>query len=153
MDITSFNLVYFGDGHVNFDSTHFINNAVSYYNTTFGDGEVSFQGARFSDSNVRFENAQFNVGDVNFRFVQFGNSDVSFLNSSAQKLIFLNNTFSSHIDLRLKLNKELIVEDCIIEKTLNCESSIEYEKLSFLNTINLGHIYINWKVNNVLHGI
>lgn len=142
----------FGDGYITFWESQFNHSDVSFWDARFGEGDVDFNDVLF-DGNVVFGNTRFGKGKVFFSYTHFNKGDLIFNNASAQILIFESNTFSSHIDLRLKEIEELIVQDCIIEKTIKCHGSVSYKKLSLHNTVNLGQIYIYWDNNGVFDAI
>lgn len=151
----------FGNGDVNFSDTSFGNSYVQFSDTKIGDGVVNFSNTSFNNGYLVFTNITFGNGDVCFTGAKFevcyvdlkkvtfrfGNS--SFFKPSGVK--FNKITFKSHVDLQFEKINELVIEDCIIEKTLKISG--KPEKLSFLNTINLGQIFINWTANNVYKAI
>ena len=166
----------FGKGDVSFKDANFGKGNLSFYNANFGKGDVSFKDANFGKGDVRFnfanfggeyvsfdsanfgegavsfDHANFGEGAVSFFHANFGKNDVSFQNADVQNIYFNKYTFSCHADLRFKKIDELILRDCIIEKTFKC-NGVYYNKLSFLNTVNLGQIYIDWDKNNVQQAI
>lgn len=151
--VVAFNKAQFGDGSVSFAYAQFGHDNVDFSSVQFGHGNVDFSSAKFGHGNVYFNYAQFGHGNVSFNFTQFGHGNVDFSNSSAQRISFFRYTFSSHVNLRFKKIDELVLWECIIEKTLKCDNHGAYKTLSFKETINLGQIYIDWKNNNVYKAI
>ncbi|MEX1377696.1 MAG: potassium channel family protein [Eubacteriales bacterium] len=169
----------FWDGNTDFANGHFkddvifekavFNGNVTFFSTKFGDGNISFFGANFSCANLIITNAHFGKGILSFEFAVFGQKslsfmlahfgygDVSFFGAKANEIKFTDNNFISHVDLRLEEIDNLIIKNCIIEKTMKCDKCgnnfIEYKVLSFLDTVNLGHIYLDWENNKVFDAI
>lgn len=142
----------FGKGNVSFNKTNFAETAVLFNFTNFGEGEVSFERSNFSRGQVSFAGSNFGKGEVVFETVNFGEHDVSFRSVYVEDIIFIDVIFNNHIDLRFNYVKSLFVQDCIIEKTMKCNRK-GYERLSFIDTVNLGQIYIDWDKNNIQKAI
>ena len=148
----SFDYANFGEGDVSFDYANFGEGDVSFYDANFGEGEVSFERSNFSRGQVSFAGSNFGKGEVVFETVNLGEHNVSFRSAYVEDIIFIDVIFNNHIDHRFNYVKSLFIQDCIIEKTLKCNGA-GYEKLSFLDTVNLGQIYIDWDKNNVKQAI
>ena len=166
----SFSRVQFDEGNMYFLNAQFGEGDVNFSYAQFGKGGVYFREAQFSKGNVDFSYAQFGKGSVLFLGTQFGKGNVNFLRTWLGKgsvsISFINNTdeklekefettitfsscvFREHTNMYNIKCKSLIIENCIIEKTLNLES-LTANELSLKNTKNLGQIFIRWKEDKV----
>ena len=142
----------FGRGDVSFDYAQFGEGYVSFIKAKFGKGDVSFNFSNFGEGEVSFISANFGEGNVNFYGANLSEKNISFQDVKVGNVIFRNNIWSNHIDLRFKKVNGLILQNCIIEKTIKLNGA-DYEKLSFVDSVNLGQIYIDWDKNNVLKAI
>lgn len=162
----SFNSINFGNGDVIFNNAKFDNSDADFSFVQFNNGKIDF--SKITSSNLFFTESIFNccklmfdegtvAGDIYFHSTEFNNGNISFYGLLTHNIYFTNNILTTHIDLRTKNIHELSIENCIIEKTLKCDKFqgkfIKYNKLSFRNTKNLGHIYIDWQNNNVKNSI
>ncbi len=160
---TSFNKAVFGQGEVSFCGTNFGDDYVWFDDADFGVGSVSFMGTQFGNSNVRFYRTNFEDGDVTFfgstfgecevRFwkTSFGNREVNFTSVMASQatITFIGCNLLNHEIFRFKTVKRLELIDCIIDGVLLLNSEkremVQIEELSFLNTKNLGSIFVDWE--------
>lgn len=133
----------FGEGQIHFDYSIFKNGRISFEKTEFGDGDIIFEGSKTEE--IDFSNAKLKNGEIIFRGSETGT------------VIFKNNNFRANIDLRMKKNNELVVENCTIENTFKCDqfdgNYLKYQRLSFLESRNLGQIYIDFRKNNVFDAL
>lgn len=132
---TEFHHVLF-NGSVKFDDTSF-NGNVSFSNTSFNNF-ANFKKALFNGT-ADFGSTSFNrdtVGYPDFHNASFYKEAI-FSNSFSKCFDFTNVTFSSYTDMRNLLSRELILDNCKVEKTLNL-CNIKVEKLSMVNLQNLG---------------
>ncbi len=159
----SFNNSVFGHGEVSFCGTTFGDDYVWFDDADFGTGSVSFMGTNFGNSDVRFYRTNFEEGDVTFfgstfgeskiRFwrTHFGNGEVNFTGVMAPKtcITFKACNLLNHEIFRFDEVKTLELIDCIIDGVLLLNSekkgAVKIEELSFLNTKNLGSIFIDWE--------
>lgn len=172
-----FSGVDFGNGETSFRNAHFNGGRALFFGSSFKAGKVSFSEAVFSESDldfsfcsfegcqVHFKYAKLGLGSVNlsnikhingfmlFKGVPFEGKSIKFYDSSIQSLTFLNCVFSEHVNLQLSKCDELIIRNCIIEKTFDLLSTIVHKNdiriLNLSDTKNLGRIYIDWILNDV----
>lgn len=172
-----FSSVNFGQGEISFRNVHFNNGNIIFFGSIFGEGMLSFSGAILGEGNIDFSYCQFDKCNIHFKHITFGHGKfnmsnmnlnngyilfksaefkgkvINFSESSINKLIFINSLFIGHVNMRLKQCKKLNLENCIIEKTFDLNSTtkrpVNIECLSILNTKNLGQIYIDWRMNRV----
>ena len=83
---------------------------------------------------------------IKFSEIVFDHSSISFIDSICDELVFMACTFQNYVNLQVVRIKELTVQECTIEKIVTL-SGARIDKLSFLNSINLGNIYIRWTSN------
>lgn len=112
---------------------------------------MTFSFCSFKGSLI-FELARFKNTVVKFEHVDFGNLDISFDQFQARSIFFLDDKLASHIQFGICETESIVFQDCIFEKTINCEY-LKFEKISFLNCINLGQITIGWDKHDILHAI
>ncbi len=159
----SFNKATFGKGEVSFCGTSFGNDYVWFDDVDFGAGSVSFMGTNFGESDVRFYRTNFQEGDATFYGSTFGESEVRFWRCSfgdgevnftgviAPKTTvrFRGCKLLNHEIFRFSQVKRLEVIDCIVDGVLLMNSekqeTVQIDELSFLNTKNLGSIFIDWE--------
>ncbi len=159
----TFNKARFGDGEVSFCGTSFGDEYVWFDDVDFGTGSVSFMGTNFGNSDVRFYRSNFEAGDVTFFGSTFGDSKVRFWRShfgdgevnftgvmAAQTTItFKGCNLLNHEVFRFDKVKTLEIIDCIIDGVLLLNTdkieAVQIEELSFLNTKNLGSIFLDWE--------
>lgn len=177
IDGVDFSGVNFGSGQISFRNTQFNNGHVIFFGSNFGAGKVSFSDAIFGNGNIDFSFCKFekcivhfkysklgigkfnmnnivlNEGYILFKSVRFKSRSIYFLDSIIEQLILLNCLFVEHVVMSLEKCQELIVENCIIEKTFDLiptnKKEMNIHSLNFLNTKNLGHIYLDWNMNDV----
>lgn len=145
----SFRRAKFADGDVEFGFTHFRESSLSFEDVEFGKGEVTFMLAQFGEGNIFFNGAQFGEGRVNFFSANLSAEIISYENCQAEAVYFENVIFRNYIDLRFKRIDKLVIEDCKVEKIMQCDTA-NIAKLSFFKTINLGQIYLQWE--NIFDG-
>ncbi len=138
-----FNGAHFSFGDVSFSGTNFNKGSIYFWNTQFDVENVSFNEAQFSGSDISFDGAYFGDSKVNFSPKKIDVEKISFHDCKANYVLIKNVIFKNYVDLRFKKIYELIIEECKIEKVLQCDT-VNIAKLSLLNTINLGQIYIHW---------
>ncbi len=155
----------FGDGDANFYNTKFSEGTIDFEHTNFGVGEVNFNYASFGDGDVCFRQAHFGFGNVLFYGTDFGKGivnfdgaslegvEIDFVNVKAERMLFMQNEFLSHTDMVFASVEELTVQDCIVEKILNCKSETGFKRMSFYNTSNLGIIYLDWRKSGAQRAI
>jgi len=149
--VVNFSRVNFGNGDTSFFGANFGNGDVNFYDTQLENGNINFNGAAFGDGDIRFGFSSFINGETSFLLTTFGNGDISFEMAHMGKVTFTGNQFKSIVDMRFKDIQELKIQDCTIEKILKVDGFPQV--LSFLNTINLGQIYIDWWNCNVYKSI
>lgn len=155
------------EGGVSFAHAAF-SGGVSFAHAVFADGDVCFDSTNFGTGFVVFDNAQFGNGVLyfggctlwgNMRFCKtvMGGGDIRFIGASLGSLYFYRNLFPGHVDLRLRNIETLVVQDCVIEKTLRLDrykgQAVTFDALSLLDTIVLGQINIDWHENRVQYAI
>ncbi|PKM94348.1 MAG: hypothetical protein CVU84_09750 [Firmicutes bacterium HGW-Firmicutes-1] len=176
-----FSGVNFGKGQISFRNAQFNNGDVMFFGSSFGAGKVTFSDAVFGNGNVdysfcKFEKCivhfkyaklgigKFNMSNINlidgyilFKSVRFKSRSIYFSESIIDKLIFLNSLFIEHAEMSLEQCHELVVENCIIEKTFDLiatsKKKVNIDCLNLINTKNLGQIYIDWGTNDVKKAI
>ncbi len=167
----------FGKGGVSFRNTNFHNGEVIFFGSSFSDGKISFSDTSFGNGNIDFSFCQlknctmhfkyaktglgkFNMNNIKmeegyilFKSVRFRNRSIYFLDSVISNLNFLNCLFVEHVVMGLEKCDKLTVENCIVEKTFDMIPTNKKEKnvgcINFINTKNLGHIYLDWIMNDV----
>ncbi|MBC7960126.1 MAG: potassium channel family protein [Vallitaleaceae bacterium] len=172
-----FSGVSFGKGQVSFRNAQFNHGDALFFGSSFGEGKFTCSDAIFGDGNVdfsfcKFEKCiihfkyatlglgKFNMSNIDledgyilFKAVEFKGKVINFTQSKIERLMFINGFFTEHVNLSLQSCKELVVENCIIEKTFDLLASskrtVSIECLNLLNTKNLGQIYVDWNMNNV----
>ena len=138
----------FGDGNVYFFIAQFGDGNVYFSDAQFGDGEVNFSNAQFGDGKVVFTRTQFGDGEVDFHHVRFGEGDVGFTRILGETVIFNDCCFRGHVNLENAKCKNLIIKNCLIEKTLSLKG-MEVLTLSLQDTKNLGQIFVKWKEDKI----
>jgi hypothetical protein len=92
-------------------------------------------------------------GDILFKGTNFTCKDILFLESRIQSITFLNSIFSEHVNMQLTQCDELVIQNCIIEKTFNLRSSknrkVTIKAINLISTKTLGRIYLDWMLNDV----
>ncbi|MFL0194167.1 potassium channel family protein [Clostridium sp. WILCCON 0269] len=122
---------------------------VNFVQATFN-READFELTKFHGEAI-FSDMEFRR-KASFTFTTF-NNQVSFGNSSIkEQIIFYNVIFSSHVDVKFKICNSLVIEDCIIEKTLDLQGA-KFNSLCFENTKNLGQIFIDWERDTIKKAI
>ena len=160
----NFEKINFGDGLVDFRMVEFGEGKCSFNKTIFGAGNVDFEGAElkkgrmtfrktiFGEGKINFENVVFKKADLNFDHTIF-NADLShFQNSTFRELSFKSCHLDNYFDLRLKHCESLILSDTIVRDIIDIKpykSNVYIKEFDFSNLRLLGHIYIDWKQNNV----
>lgn len=162
---TSFRNANFNGGRALFFGSSFKKGKVSFSEAVFGDSDLDFSYCNFGECQVHFKYTKIGQGSINmskishtkgsmlFKGIHFKCKNSLFLDSKIQSLIFLNSTFSEHVNLQLSQCDELIIKNCIIEKTFDLISSddhkINIRSMDLTSTKNLGRIYIDWALNDV----
>lgn len=162
---TSFRHANFNEGIALFLGSRFKEGKVSFSEAVFGDKDVDFSYCNFEDCQVHFKYTKIGQGNLNmskishingsmlFKGVQFRCKSSQFLESRIHSLTFLNSNFSEHVNLQLSQCDELIIKNCIIEKTFDLisseENKLDIRTMNLINTKNLGRIYIDWVLNDV----
>ena len=131
----------FGKGEKYFSGTNLGEGIITFSGTDFGEGDVDFNRTKFGNGNIYFGRTKFSGGKVDFSNAIFGEGDVDFENVVANRFILSENKFSSFLDLRFETVNELIIKDCITEKTVKISGTPSI--LSLKNTINLGQIHFS----------
>ncbi len=90
-------------------------------------GKLDFQYAVFGDGEVNFSNSR--IEEVDFKYTDFGAGDIIFFQSELEKCRFKYCDVVGNTDLRFKNIKQLIFEDCFIDKAINMKSSEKYKVL------------------------
>jgi hypothetical protein len=180
--MVGFSNVHFGNGNIYFIGTQFHDGNVFFSRAQFGDGDISFIGTEFGEGSLDFNDCRFGFGYLNFNGTRFGKGDIDFSRTDfgqyvvifsgcdfdegkviffdvqAEKLVFSEVEFSSHVYLNLRKCSDLVVENCIIEKTFDLRPEA-YEEVYYLSkfdirgTKNLGHIYVDWSESGVKEAI
>lgn len=180
--MVGFSNVHFQDGNIYMIGTQFLSGNVYFNRSYFGTGDINFVGTIFSGklidfSECRFENGFLNfngssvgTADLDFNHTQFGEMVVMFtgtditggkmqmLECQASELIFSGVSFGCHVYMNVKHCNQLVLENCIIEKTFDLRPTAEtkhrtIEALRLSGTKNLGHIYIDWIDSDVKDAI
>ncbi len=153
-----FSYAIFADGDVSFYETFFGTENVSFRNTVFGEGSVSFRKMQMKKGHLEFDSSKFKLGNIAFDECLFPNTlltfdsavfednELSFLDAVVDRLIFMNVTFNANVNLELKSCGELTLQHCTIEKAITC-NTCRFNMLSFVHTVNLGQIHIDWEKN------
>lgn len=169
-----FHYAKFGKGSISFEQTEFGNGRTDFRTVEFGVGRTSFNRSVFGNGEVTFEGAQAK-GKVTFKRANFGNSTVNYelFEGIDSDLIFERSTFNNDVSFRGAFVKELHMDDCQFNSTLNlhmdtCQTInltgcifrdiVEYwthGELPKVNAVNLsgvrmlGVLYLDWESNNV----
>lgn len=142
-------------GGASFVNAVFEQDAIFEY-THFGTGFVLFDDARFCCASASFRGCTLQ-GTMRFLKTDLGRCHVRFAGADISALFFYRNTFAHHTDLRMRSIGTLVVQDCVIEKTLRCsrykDTPVRFDALSFIDTVNLGQIDISWQDNDVKNAI
>lgn len=136
---------------VRFDFAKFTDCKVDFYNSIFV-GYIGFGFLNFVNCDVTFDCVNFGEANVSFLLVNFEKSNISFYDAISQNvIIFFRNSFEGDIDLRFNGVNKLIIYDCKVKSTMRIGG--KPDELSFTDTINLGHIDLDWEENNVKKAI
>jgi hypothetical protein len=170
-----FHYAKFGNGSISFEQAEFGDGRTDFRTVEFGTGRTSFNRSVFGNGEVTFEGAQAKKGKVTFKRATFGNSSVSYelFEGIDSDLVFERSTFNASVSFRGALIKELHLDECQFNSTLNlhvdtCHTMnltgcvfrdiVEYwthgepPKVSVLNLSGvrlLGILYIDWESNNL----
>lgn len=161
----SFRHVQFQGGNALFFGSRFNEGKVSFSEAIFENCDVDFSYCKFEGCQEHFKYTKFGQGSLNmskviltngsilFKGIHFKCKDLCFLESSIQSLTLWNNTFSEHVNMQLYHCDELIIKNCIIEKTFDLNSSnedkINITTLNLMSTKILGKVYLDWVINDV----
>lgn len=162
---TSFRNAHFNGGRALFFGSSFKDGKVSFSDVVFGDSDLDFSFCNFDGCQVHFKYTKLGQGSLNlskichtkgsmlFKGVHFKGKSILFSESRIHSLTFLNSVFSEHVNLQLAQCNELVIKNCIIEKTFDLLSSVENKidihTINLASTKNLGRIYIDWVFNDV----
>ncbi len=147
----------FANGFVYFWSSMFDTEKINFFGSAFDNCSVYFSSSSFKKGMLDFSNAVMKKSSIDFSEVELGDMIVKFKATVVERVIFKDNLFSNHAYLNFKEIDELVIENCIIEKTMFMEKHdshyVKFNKLSFQNSNCLGKILIRWKENNVENAI
>lgn len=132
----------FGDGFLEFTDSHFDSEVFNIVSCRFGRGDIDFNRSNLSKTVLNFYGTEFSQGKLNF------------FDTVADTVTFHECTFDNHVYLNFESCNFLSILNSIIEKTMDLRSNLALntQKIKVINlsgTKNLGHIYIDWKMNRV----
>lgn len=132
----------FGDGFLEFTDSHFDTAVFNIVSCRFGRGDIDFNRSNLSKTTLNFYGTEFNQGKLNF------------FDTVADTVTFHECTFDNHVYLNFESCNFLSILNSIIEKTMDLRSNVALntQKIKVINlsgTKNLGHIYIDWRMNRV----
>lgn len=156
----------FRRGNIHFNSCHFGCDDIHITSTDFGDGFLEFTDSHFESSVFNIVSCRFGRGDIdfnrsnlsktalNFYGTEFSRGKLNFFDTVADTVMFHECTFDNHVYLNFESCRFLSILNSIIDKTLDLRSNLAFntQKIQILNlsgSKNLGHIYIDWKDNQV----
>ncbi len=139
----------FCDNKISFENCLFKSH-VNFYKTHLGKDKCNFLCARFGGGEIRFWGTE--IGSIDFTHALFDGGSIEFLGANADSIIFIHNKLNIHINLMMNGLKELVLTDCIIEKTITINENIKLEELSLSFLTILGSIRIKW-CNNIYKAI
>lgn len=167
----------FGKGNITFDKATFGGGEVSFKRVDFGSGKVDFKRANFGDGLIDFSESEFNGAKVIFRSTQFGQGKIvfdqmiatsdftfdnaefgvgslSFFQATAKSLSFQFCELNNHIDLRVTKVSFIDISNTIVRDIVdlmpNEKCKVHIDEMNFSGMRNLGQLYIDWRLNNVL---
>ncbi len=132
----------FGDGFLEFTDSVFETQVFNIVSCRFGRGDIDFNRSNLSQTVLNFYGTEFNQGKLNF------------FDTIADTVTFHECTFDNHVYMNFESCNFLSILNSIIEKTMDLRSNIALntQKINAINlsgTKNLGHIYVDWKMNHV----
>jgi hypothetical protein len=152
---TDFGHIIFGKGNVNFSHIIFEGGNVDFRGTIFKKGNIVFKNAKFGNGNINFSKINFGVDKADFSDISFGVGKLSFESSLAKYLIFDNCIFNDYCDMRLKSCSILSLNNCTFKDVFDLkrdeENEVRIDRISIINSKNLGQLYLDWNANNVRH--
>lgn len=136
----------FGDGFLEFTDSHFDTTVFNIVSCRFGRGDIDFNRSNLSKTSLNFYGTEFSQGKLNF------------FDTVADTITFHECTFDNHVYLNFERCNFLSILNSIIEKTMDLRSNLalntqKIEVINLSGTKNLGHIYIDWKMNRVMNMI
>ncbi len=156
----------FRKGNIHFNSCHFESEDIHITNTDFGDGFLEFTDSHFETEVFNIVSCRFGRGDIefnrsnlskttlNFYGTEFSQGKLNFFETLADAVVFHECTFDNHVYLHFERCRSLSILNSIIEKTMDLRGKAlpNMQMIDILNlsgTKNLGHIYVDWKDNQV----
>ncbi|MBN2520628.1 MAG: two pore domain potassium channel family protein [Bacteroidales bacterium] len=160
----SFDRTEFGNGLVDFRTVEIKTDKVNFNRAIFGNGDVTFEAIEVTKARVNFKRAEFASGNISFELAEcaestfvfdrtsFGEGSISFLNSKFKSVSFVSCHFDHYLDLRMAKCDYVDLSDTIVRDIIDLKPfdfPIDIKCMNFSGMRLLGHLYIDWKRNNV----
>jgi len=142
----------FQRGKINFNRTELNNMDLVFESMEMNKGKILFRQNLFNYGSINFESADLSAAEVLFDNVDFGRVTATFFKARVYQLSFLACHLNAYFNLQVRSCQYMdlsgtVVRDIVDIKSYRFKPEIKILKLSGLLLV--GHIYLDWKTNNV----